>query len=140
MSDYIISCCSTADLAKEHFDKRNITYICFHYELDGKEYADDLGESMPFDKFYKAMQDGAMTKTSQVNAEEFEKYFEKIPETGKRYSSCVSVLRNFRCDQFRYDRQGQSAGEVSGQEDPCGGFPWGILRLWTSDGSSCRSS
>lgn len=78
MSDYIISCCSTADLAKEHFEKRNITYICFHYELDGKEYADDLGESMPFDKFYKAMQDGAMTKTSQVNAEEFEKYFEKF--------------------------------------------------------------
>ena len=83
MSDYIISCCSTADLAKEHFEKRNITYICFHYELDGKEYADDLGESMPFDKFYKAMQDGAMTKTSQVNAEEFEKYFEKFLKQGK---------------------------------------------------------
>ena len=83
MSDYIISCCSTADLTKEHFEKRNITYICFHYELDGKEYADDLGESMPFDKFYKAMQDGAMTKTSQVNAEEFEKYFEKFLKQGK---------------------------------------------------------
>ena len=83
MKDYIISCCSTADLTKEHFEKRNISYICFHYELDGKEYVDDLGESMPFDKFYKAMQDGAMTKTSQVNAEEFEKYFEKFLKEGK---------------------------------------------------------
>ena len=83
MSDYIISCCSTADLTKEHFENRNISYICFHYELDGKEYADDLGESMPFDTFYKAMQDGAMTKTSQVNAEEFEKYFEKFLKQGK---------------------------------------------------------
>ena len=38
MSDYVISCCSTADLTKEHFEKRNISYICFHYELNGKEY------------------------------------------------------------------------------------------------------
>ena len=38
---------------------------------------------MPFDTFYKAMQDGAMTKTSQVNAEEFEKYFEKFLKQGK---------------------------------------------------------
>ena len=83
MSDYIISCCSTADLTKEHFEKRNISYICFHYELDGKEYEDDLGQSMPFDKFYKAMQDGAMTKTSQVNAEEYEQYFEKFLKEGK---------------------------------------------------------
>ena len=55
MSNYVISCCSTADLTKEHFEKRNISYICFHYELNGKEYADDLGQSMPFDVFYKAM-------------------------------------------------------------------------------------
>ena len=39
MSSYVISCCSTADLTKEHFAKRNISYICFHYELNGKEYA-----------------------------------------------------------------------------------------------------
>ena len=29
MNEYIISCCSTADLNKEHFDKRDISYICF---------------------------------------------------------------------------------------------------------------
>ena len=39
MSNFILSCCSTADLSKEHFEKRNINYICFHYELDGKQYA-----------------------------------------------------------------------------------------------------
>ncbi len=83
MSDYVISCCSTADLTKEHFEKRNISYICFHYELNGKEYADDLGQSMPFDLFYKAMQDGASTKTSQVNADEFEEYFEGFLKQGK---------------------------------------------------------
>ena len=82
MSYYILSCCSTADLSKEHFERRNINYICFHYELDGVQYPDDLGQTMPFDKFYQAMVDGADTKTSQINAEEFEEYFEPFLKEG----------------------------------------------------------
>ena len=27
---FVLSCCSTADLNKEHFQKRDISYICFH--------------------------------------------------------------------------------------------------------------
>ena len=38
MAKYILSCCSTADLSKEHFDKIDVKYICFHYELDGVEH------------------------------------------------------------------------------------------------------
>ena len=83
MNSYVVSCCSTADLTKEHFAKRNISYICFHYELNGQQYADDLGQSMPFDQFYKAMQDGATTKTSQINADEFTEYFEGFLKEGK---------------------------------------------------------
>lgn len=83
MSDYIISCCSTADLSKEHFVQRDIHYICFHYELDGVQHKDDLGESVSFDDFYKAMANGADTKTSQINAEEFESYFEPFLQEGK---------------------------------------------------------
>lgn len=82
MNKYILSCCSTADLTKEHFTKRNIHYICFHYELDGKQYEDDLGMTMAFPDFYQAMADGAQTKTSQVNAEEFEEYFEGFLKEG----------------------------------------------------------
>lgn len=61
MSDYIISCCSTADLTEEHFNKRDIHYICFHYELDGAAY----------------------TKTSQINVDEYETYFEEFLKEGK---------------------------------------------------------
>lgn len=80
---YIISACSTADLSREHFEKRDIKYVCFHYELDGKEYADDLGLSMPLPDFYKAMENGADTKTSQVNVEEYEAFFESFLKEGK---------------------------------------------------------
>lgn len=67
MGNYVLSCCSTADLSKEHFDSRDIRYICFHFFLDGKEYPDDLGQSMPFDQFYDAISRGADTRTAQVN-------------------------------------------------------------------------
>lgn len=83
MSDYVLSCCSTADLTEEHFSKRNISYICFHYELDGKHYMDDLGKSMPFEQFYLAMVNGADTKTSQINVSEYISYFEPMLQAGK---------------------------------------------------------
>ncbi len=102
MSDFILSCCSTADLTKEHFEKRNIPYICFSYELDGVRYQDDLGQSMPFDEFYKAMENGASTKTSQVNVAEFETYFENFLKEGKDIlhlclSSGISGVYNSAC-------------------------------------------
>ena len=83
MQNYIISCCSTADLAKEHFEKRDIHYICFHYEMDGVAYSDDLGQTMSFEDFYSAMTKGADTKTSQINASEYEAYFEGFLKEGK---------------------------------------------------------
>lgn len=102
MNNYILSCCSTADLSKEHFQNRNISYICFHFELDGKEYLDDLGESIPFDQFYQAMVNGADTKTSQINAEEFIEYFEPFLSEGKdivhvTLSSGISGVYNSAC-------------------------------------------
>lgn len=83
MNHYVLSCCSTVDLSRAHLAERNISFICFHYELDGKQYADDLGASMPFDQFYQAMANGAETKTSQVNVDEFLAYFRGILEQGK---------------------------------------------------------
>ena len=82
-SGYVISCCSTVDLPKDFFEKKNIRYICFHYQLDGVDYLDDLGQTIPFDEFYKKMENGADTKTSQINVEEYEEYFESIVKEGK---------------------------------------------------------
>ena len=83
MADFILSCCSTADLSREHFEKRGISFICFHFELDGTPYMDDLGKSIPFDEFYQRMTDGADTKTSQINVEEYCEYFERFLQEGK---------------------------------------------------------
>ena len=83
MSDFILSCCSTADMPKSFFEERNVAYVCFHFNMDGKDYPDDLGESMPFPEFYKRIEEGAQPTTSQVNVDEFTNFFEPFLKKGK---------------------------------------------------------
>ncbi|MBO4456901.1 MAG: DegV family protein [Butyrivibrio sp.] len=83
MSEYIISTCSTADLTREHFEKRDIKFVCFHFEIDGQDYPDDLGNSIPFKKFYDMMANGSMTRTSQVSIGEYVEFFEPFLKEGK---------------------------------------------------------
>ena len=44
---------------------------------------DDLGESMPYERFYQRMADGEMTKTSQVNTEEYVDFFTPFLQQGQ---------------------------------------------------------
>ena len=102
MSDDILSCCSTADLSKEHFDSRGIHYVCFHFTLNNKQYPDDLGQSVPFHDFYRAIASGAESHTSQVNIEEFIRFFTPFLEQGKdvlhvSLSSGISGSYNSAC-------------------------------------------
>lgn len=83
MSDFIISCCSTADLSREFLKENDIEYTCFHFNLDGKEYPDDLGVSMPISEFYKKMADGSEPTTSQVTVGQYVEFFEKFIKEGK---------------------------------------------------------
>ena len=79
---YIISCCSTADVTKEYLEEKDVKYICFHYYMDDVEFRDDLYQSKTPEEFYKAMDDGAMTRTSQVNTDEFIQYLTPYLEEG----------------------------------------------------------
>jgi len=67
----------------EYFQKRNIPFIPFHFSIDGKEYPDDLGQSMSFDEFYNQVAAGALPTTSQVNVAQFIEFFEPYMIAGK---------------------------------------------------------
>ena len=102
---FVLSCCSTADLTAEHFKERDIKYVCFHFNIDGKDYPDDLGVSYPFKKFYDDMAKGAMTKTSQVSVGEYIAYFEGFLKEGKDVlhlltitDVCTDVCLDFLAD------------------------------------------
>lgn len=83
MSDYILSCSSTADMPIEWYEQRNVKHLFFKFYLNDQEYPDDLGASMPYKKFYNSMTEGAMTRTSQPNVAEYEAHFEQFLSQGK---------------------------------------------------------
>ena len=83
MYNYVITCCSTADMPKEYFEKRDIPYVCFHYIIDGEEHLDDLGQAIPFDEYYRRIAAGSMPTTSQVNVGQFMDFFEPYLKDGK---------------------------------------------------------
>ena len=83
MADFILSCCSSADLSKERFDARGIKYLCFHFSLNGIEYPDDLGQTVPPAQLYERMLAGENSKTSQPSAGEYIDFFEQFLSEGK---------------------------------------------------------
>ena len=102
MNEYIVTCCSTADLPYEYMQTRSVPYIIYHYNMDGKEYPDDLGQTVPFEEFYRRIDGGALPTTSQVNAGEFIEFFEPFLQQGKdvlhlSLSSGLSGTYNSAC-------------------------------------------
>ena len=102
MAAYVLSAESTADLTREHFLKRDIRYVCFHYRLDGVDYPDDLGKTMPISEFYERLSAGSESTTSQVNVTEYLEFFEQFLAAGKDIlhlclSSGISGTYNAAC-------------------------------------------
>ena len=83
MADYVLSCCSTADLSREHLLSRNIPYVCFHFFLNDEEKIDDLGISVPPKVLFDSIKAGASARTAQVNADEYEAFFRAYLQEGK---------------------------------------------------------
>lgn len=83
MSSYVLCTSSTADLTNDMFKARNIPVVHFHYEMDGITCEDDLWTSRDAHSFYQDMLDGAMTRTSQVNVDEYINFWKPFLDDGK---------------------------------------------------------
>lgn len=83
MSDYVITCCSTADMSSAFMKENQVPFVMFHYQMDGAEHPDDLYTTITPQEFYKRIADGAQPVTSQVNVEEYCAMFEKLLKEGK---------------------------------------------------------
>lgn len=83
MSKFILTCCSTADRTREFFKEHDIPFACFHYQMDGKEYDDDLGITISAADFFDKIAKGATPVTSQVNSEQYIEMWEPYLKEGK---------------------------------------------------------
>ena len=83
MGEYVLTTSSTADLDKAYFEKIRVPYICFHFELGGQTYLDDLWTSMDPHTFYQRMLNGEDSRTSQINMTEYIDFWRPFLQEGK---------------------------------------------------------
>lgn len=82
MASYILTTCSTTDYERAFFAQRTIPYVCFHYEMDGSEYVDDLYQTVEPSEFYGRLKVGSQSRTSQVGVGEYQEFWEPYLEQG----------------------------------------------------------
>ena len=82
-NNFVVSCCSTVDISEELLKQKGIEYICFNFQINDDIYPDDLGKTVSYPEFYQMMREGADTRTSAVNIEQFKEYFEGFAKKGQ---------------------------------------------------------
>ncbi len=78
MSNYILSCESTADLPYSYMTGRSIPVLFYSYQIGDKVYEDDMmrhEDVLP--AFYENIRAGKIPTTSQLNQAEYEDFFEE---------------------------------------------------------------
>lgn len=78
MTDFILSTTSSLDISIEELYKEDIKWIGYPFQLDDKEYTDDLGKTITLDEFYKRMIEGSSVSTSQITYVKYIEYFENL--------------------------------------------------------------
>ena len=106
-TNYVLSCCSSADVSEKYLQDRNIAYVYFNYYLDDVPCKDDFGKTNSPTELYSKMIAGSSVKTSQVSVGEYVEHFRKILDQGKDIlhvclSSGISGTYNSAMDARTY--------------------------------------
>lgn len=75
---YVLMTDSDSDLPFHLKAQYDIPVVSMPYALNGKEYFDDLGQSLNYKSYYDMMRSGAVPVTSALNEETYLEYFEPI--------------------------------------------------------------
>ena len=81
--NYVFMTDSDSDLPYELKALYDIPVVYMPYAMDGKEYFDDLGQTMDHKTYFDKMRAGATPSTSALNQMTYVEYFEPILESGK---------------------------------------------------------
>ena len=81
--DYVYMTDSDSDLPYHLKVEYDIPVVYMPYALNGKEYFDDLGQTLDHKSYFDAMRNGANPVTSALNEESYLEYFEPIFQAGK---------------------------------------------------------
>ena len=76
---------STCDLTLEYVQENAdlLDTLGMPVNIDGYEYLDDFGKSLPHEEFYSKLRSGIMPSTAQINMFRFKEMFKKHYKAGK---------------------------------------------------------
>jgi DegV family protein with EDD domain len=102
MSDFILTCCTPTDLPDGWIEKHNIPEVPFHVLIDGRDYLEDHGKTIPYKVFYDMLRKGTLPTTSQPSVAQYIEFFEPLVKEGKKilhlaFSSGISGAYNCAC-------------------------------------------
>ncbi len=83
VQNYVFMTDSDSDLPYALKARYDIPVVYMPYTLEGKEYFDDLGQSLDHKAFFDKMRAGAQPSTSALNEMVYLDYFEPVLESGK---------------------------------------------------------
>ena len=81
--NYVFMTDSDSDLPYHLKAEYDIPVVYMPYALNGKEYFDDLGQTLDHKSYFDAMRGGANPVTSALNEEAYLEYFEPIFKSGR---------------------------------------------------------
>ena len=138
MAGFQLSCCSTADLTAAELAARDVAWTPFHFTLNGTEYPDDLGRTLPFSDFYSAVREGAEVHTSQVGIGQFTEYFSLLAEKGRdilhlSFSSGLSGAYQSACAAAKLVTERYPGRRIEVVDTLCASTGYGMLVLAAAD-------
>ena len=83
VQNYVFMTDSDSDLPYELKVRYDIPVVSMPYTLEGKEYFDDLGQTLDSKSFFDKMRAGAQPSTSALNETIYLEYFEPVLAEGK---------------------------------------------------------
>lgn len=89
---FILSCESTVDMPFSTVNSRGIPVIFYSYNIDGKEYTDDmLRDKNALPNFYKMLNSGKLPTTTQLNEFQYTEFFDEQLQKGDLLHICLGT-------------------------------------------------
>jgi DegV family protein with EDD domain len=83
MSQVILLADSCCDMPSSFFEENRIPCISLSFSFKGKEWLDDMGQSISHADFYNALRQGEMATTSQINTTAYLDFFKRHVKPGQ---------------------------------------------------------
>ncbi len=102
MNNFAILVDAGTDLPRDFYEKFDVDFIPMTCSMDGRDYVDDAGVSLPYKEFYEQMRQGKVFTTSMINTEVYGEWFRKYLDEGRdllaiTLSSGISSSYNSAC-------------------------------------------